>query len=115
MKKLTVTHQKGRTVITESEIPVLVTETNLQAFVDLLNATYGNPNLSYGYEVLKVRARIWMKSYNHTSVWCFIDFEGNILFPAGWATPTKSSPIRGNIFDAEPLKNHKWSSVKYLR
>jgi hypothetical protein len=32
------------------------------------------------------------------SVHCFIDNNGDVLFPAGWKAPAKSAP-RGNIFD----------------
>lgn len=71
--------------------------------VDWLNKQYGD---TYLYEVqkLKVRYRITHKyinpksntaDQNSTSVYCFVDFEGNILKAATWSTPAKG--LRGHV------------------
>lgn len=46
-----------------------------------------------------------VKIDNQRSVAAFIDKDGNILFPASWKAPTKSSPIRGNINDLDNRMN----------
>jgi len=57
------------------------------------------PIYTYKYSIGKK----YIKIYNGDGVYCFVDFEGNLYKPAGWATPAKG--IRGNI--EHPLYNRR--------
>lgn len=56
----------------------------------------------------------YVKIVMGTSVYAFIDPKnGDVLFPGTWNGPTKSSPIRGNIYQG--VGGVERFSLKYLR
>lgn len=61
-------------------------------------------------------ARIVVQSEgcNDRSVYCFVDLtNGNVLKSESWKKPAKHA--RGNIFDADPIKNIGPYGANYLR
>ncbi len=56
----------------------------------------------------------YIKLATGTSVYAFVDKRnGDLLFPASWHVPTKSKPIRGNIFKG--TDGVEKFTLKYLR
>jgi hypothetical protein len=85
---------------------------------DYTAANYSNlsPD-TIGYEEGSKYIRIVRIGKNSTSksAHCFIEKEtGNILKTASWKAPVKKN-VRGNIFDADPLKGVTVYGAVYLR
>ena len=73
----------------------MITEEQINHFVEFLNSTYGNEHRLYKVAKLIKRYRIILYNYTSTSVYCFVDFDGNIYKYADWNRPAKG--IRGHI------------------
>ena len=84
----------------------------MEDFIKFLNESFGNEKVTFTFERLKVRYRI-NRVDGQRSVYCFVNFDGNILFPASWKTPTRSQPIRGHIINDRSCCQRY--SIKYLR
>lgn len=69
--------------------------------VKWLQATYGDKEETpisrtlFHSEKLRVRYRIVRTSYGQSSVYCFVDMNGNIYKAATWNSPAKH--IRGHV------------------
>jgi len=89
----------------------LIARINL--FILQLEGKYGNPNLSYSCQKLYKRYRINMLDYSSTSVYGFIDMEGNLYKAASWDTPAKG--VRGNIFNENMLQGCNKYGLEYFK
>lgn len=94
----------------------------IEQLLDWLNAQYGDTYI-YKAEKLKVRYRITHQSYNtyngivipdvnNISVYCFVDFEGNIYKAATWSSPAKH--VRGHVDNLNTIDLGKYG-VRYLK
>lgn len=91
-------------------------EAAVENFINLLQERDNEENKSwyaYSFEKAGSRVKQWCfrvirkvnsENVDHSSVYCFIDRDGNILYPATYSSATKSSPRRGNILNEDPLK-----------
>lgn len=109
------------------EFTLPFSEDQLKEFVTGLN-NYPYPgkpaDYAYDYEILKTKIRINGKytrdlhnnseaPYYCESVWGFIDNIGGIWYPATYNRVAKH--IRGNVFKADPYKEHNWTGPRTLR
>lgn len=86
----------------------------IQVYVEKLTEYANEKNINksmyskvFGVSEGKRYTRIWEaenwgdgKEELHKCVFCFVDNEGNIYKPAGWAAPAKG--IRGSILEENP-------------
>ena len=83
----------------------------ISRFMDHLNHVMDKPeNFRYILDELKVRCRVVRRIGEdkiQDSVYCFIDFEGNIYKAASWKTPAKG--VRASVFDEASYKNANWA------
>lgn len=95
-------------------------EDKIKALVAWLNKQYGD-TYHYEAEKLKVRYRIVHGNYNPStktlmsgsiSVYCFVDFEGNIYKAATWSRPAKH--VRGHVDNLNTNDLGKYSP-RYLK
>lgn len=60
--------------------------------------------------------RVVRSSCGSRSVYCFVAPNGDLLKPDGWKGPTKSSPVRGNLYHpTNALSGTNLYGVDYLR
>lgn len=93
-------------------------EDKVKALVEWLQSTYGDKEETdksrtlFHYEKLKVRFRIVKTIYGQSSVYCFVDFEGNIYKAATWSRPAKH--VRGHVDNLNTRDLGKYSP-RYLK
>jgi hypothetical protein len=85
-----------------------------QAFVDGLNVKLGDYG-TFGVIPGKVRDKITVtpNGTNQTSVYAFVDFEGNVYKPAGWNAPAKG--IRYYTIASALVAADRFGSFLYAR
>ena len=83
----------------------------VENLVKWLNDQYG-PEWLFTFEKLKVRYRVIHQYSNNTSVYCFVDFEGNIYKADTWNRPAKH--VRGHVDNLNTYDLGKYSP-RYLK
>ena len=86
-------------------------EEKVENLVKWLNEQYGSTWV-FTFEKLKVRFRIVKTIYNQSSVYCFVDFEGNIYKADTWNRPAKH--VRGHVDNLNTRDLGKYSP-RYLK
>jgi len=85
-----------------------------QQLVDQVNAL-PNPTYHWGIDRGRAYARVWHAydtSGHNKSVYCFVDRDGIVWYPAGWKGPTKNHP-RGNLNTPEGMQAMVESAGRY--
>lgn len=78
-----------------------------QELIDTLNAQEDR-NYHWGFDKGRKYVRIWHENEHPSgqttgrAVYCFIDQEGVVWYPAGWKGPTKNHP-RGDVSTPEGM------------
>jgi hypothetical protein len=89
-------------VFKKSESEKVALNDFIESLSDRLNddRSYKNRSelISLSAEPGRKYIRIVEESYGSRSVYCFLDYDGNIYKSASWKTPAKH--VRGSVFDA---------------